>query len=269
MSKVYLQGVGVLGPGLANWSLSQAILTGLDVCEIQALQFAAVTSLPANERRRASRLSKMAIYVAEEAMVHSGMASMDQATVYASSCGDLDIVDKICRALTMEDKPVSPTQFHNSVHNAQAGYWAIANQAHQASNSISAFTGSFSAGLLEALVIATIENIPVLLVVYDRPASGALFLSAPSRYEFAMAIVLTPQSSERSLACLQIDLCETQHNNHQQSICHSSVLEELRLGCPAARALPFLESLARKESAEIVLPYLKHLDVVVTISNYD
>jgi hypothetical protein len=208
----------------------------------------------------------MAICVAEEAMAHSGLTSMDQASVFASSCGDLDIVDKICSALTLDDKPVSPTQFHNSVHNAQSGYWAIANQVHQASNSISAFNGSFSAGLLEASTVVNIEQVPVLLVVYDRPAPGVLFSSAPSRYEFAMAIVLVPEQREGSLASLQIDLCEAGQNENKQSKCHSSVLEEVRLGCPAARALPLLENLARKDSAEIVLPYLSYLDVVVSIN---
>jgi len=267
MSKVYIQGVSVLGPGLPDWNQSQAVLNGSEECEVQPLQLSAVSSLPANERRRASRISKMAIRVAEEAMAHSAMASMDQATVFASSCGDLDIVDKICSALTMEDKPVSPIQFHNSVHNAQAGYWAIANQVHQASSSISAYTGSFSAGLLEAATYINIEQVPVLLIAYDRPAPGVLFSSAPSRYEFAVAMLLVPKPHKGSIACLQIDLCAAGQNEHSK--CHSSVLDEVRLGNPAARALPILESLARKDSTEIVLPYLSYLDVVVSINEYD
>lgn len=265
MNRVYIHSVSVLGPGLPDWDQGVAILQGLQECEITELQLTAPASLPANERRRASRLSKMAIRVAEQAMAASGLASMDQATVFASSCGDMDIVDKICRALTMQDRPVSPTQFHNSVHNAQAGYWAIANQVHKASNSISAYTGSFAAGLLEAATVVNVERLPVLLVAYDRPAPGVLSLSAPSRYEFAAAFVLGPQQTDYSLASAQLSLQATFEQGRHPTGCHSTVLEDLRTACPAACALPLMECLARKVSTQIVLPYLSALDVVIDV----
>lgn len=269
MKPVHIQSVSILGPGMPDWHQSVALLDGSEVCELLPLQMTAPTSLPANERRRASRLSKMALRVAEQAMAGSDLDTMDQATVFASSCGDLDIVDKICTALTLDDKPVSPTQFHNSVHNAQAGYWAIANQVYQASSSISAYTGSFSAGLLEAVTIVNVEQIPVLLVVYDRPAPGVLYSSAPSRFEFATALLLVPEQRMGAMACMQLALQEPVPREEVHTLCHSTVLEELRLGCPAARSLPLLESLARKQAGSIVLPYLSGLDLLVSLDVYD
>ena len=47
---------------------------------------------------------------------------------------------------------VSPTRFHNSVHNAAAGYWTIGAGAMQPATAISAFDASFAQGLLEAMV---------------------------------------------------------------------------------------------------------------------
>ena len=46
---------------------------------------------------------------------------------------------------------ISPTRFHNSVHNAAAGYWGIATGATAAANALCAYDASFGAGLLEAL----------------------------------------------------------------------------------------------------------------------
>lgn len=269
MKPVYIQSVSVLGPGMPDWHQSVSILGGSDECELRPLQLTAPTSLPANERRRASRLSKMAMRVAEQAMSESDLDTMDQATVFASSCGDMDIVDKICTALTLDDKPVSPTQFHNSVHNAQAGYWAIANQVHQASNSISAYNGSFSAGLLEAVTVVTVEQMPVLLVVYDRPAPGVLYASGPSRFEFAMALLLIPEHSTGAMARIQLELREPVSHAEVYTQCHTTALEELRLGCPAARSLPLLECLVRKQPGSIILPYLSSLDLVASLDGYD
>ena len=47
---------------------------------------------------------------------------------------------------------LSPTRFHNSVHNAPAGYWGIATGAHGPHRlRLCAYDASFAAGLLEAL----------------------------------------------------------------------------------------------------------------------
>ena len=49
------------------------------------------------------------------------------------------------------ERLISPTRFHNSVHNAAAGYWGIATGATPAANALCADDASFGAGLLEAL----------------------------------------------------------------------------------------------------------------------
>ena len=73
------------------------------------------------------------------------------ATVFASSDADLAIIHRICLALTATPRLISPTDFHNSVHNAAAGYWSIAAGARAASTTISAHDGSFAAGLARSL----------------------------------------------------------------------------------------------------------------------
>ena len=53
-------------------------------------------------------------------------------TVFTSSSGDGDNVHEICETLAAADRQVSPTRFHNSVHNAPAGYWSIATRSRRA-----------------------------------------------------------------------------------------------------------------------------------------
>lgn len=264
MNMVYIQGVGLLGPGLSGWQDSQPVLTQHLSIDLETFNLPIAGSLPANERRRASRLSKMVLYVAEEAFQklnqdgHTGTLPAECCSVFASSCGDLEIVDKICRALAMADKPVSPIQFHNSVHNAQAGYWAIANQVKQASVSLSAYTGSFAAGLLEAMTVLNVEQKPVLLLAYDRPAPQPLYSAAPSQYEFAVAILLTPEKGENPLGSLNINIKET---DQQQTQLTDSNIEILRMANPAARSLPLLQLMANQHRGQIRLPYLDELDL--------
>ena len=72
------------------------------------------------------------------------------ATVFASCGGDGPITHQICEVLAGPDRAVSPTAFHNSVHNAPAGYWSIATRSRAPSTSLCGHDGSFAAGLLEA-----------------------------------------------------------------------------------------------------------------------
>ena len=64
----------------------------------------------------------------EVALAACRAADRDPATlpsVFASTHGDLAITDYMCETLATDPTAVSPTKFHNSVHNAAAGYWTI------------------------------------------------------------------------------------------------------------------------------------------------
>ena len=51
--------------------------------------------------------------------------------MFASTYGDLAITDYMCSTLAKAPMTLSPTRFHNSVHNAAAGYWSIATACRQ------------------------------------------------------------------------------------------------------------------------------------------
>src|SRR5205085_5133320 len=109
-----------------------------------------VDALPAAERRRTGAVIRLALTTGLQALANGGLSAAEVMTVFTSSGGDGQVIHEICEALASAHREVSPTRFHNSVHNAPAGYWGIATRSHAASTSLCAFDWSFAAGLLEA-----------------------------------------------------------------------------------------------------------------------
>jgi len=253
--KVYVAGIGVVMPGVENWQQAKQVLVdpvGYD--SSAALAPMAKNLLPANERRRTTRLIQMALHCGEDAVQNwqGDLASVfqgDLASVFASSCGDLEIVDKIMQALTLPARPVSPTQFHNSVHNAPAGYWSILSGSNAPSTSISAWDASFSAGLLEAATQVVTEHQHVLLVAYDYPPPARLTDKRQITAPFAVALLLMQEAHGPALK-IELD------RSVGESTLTDSSLESLRLANPAARSLPLMQLLAAGQGGEVNLPYM-------------
>jgi hypothetical protein len=82
--------------------------------------------LPPNERRRAPDTVALALQVAQTACANARRDPALLPTVFASTYGDMAITDYMCGTLAKTPTMLSPTRFHNSVHNAAAGYWSIA-----------------------------------------------------------------------------------------------------------------------------------------------
>lgn len=208
---------------------------------------------------RLSGTTKLALQAAQEAMDEVDVNATQICSVFASSGGDYDIIDKLCNALLLPERPVSPTHFHNSVHNAAAGYWTIGSACRQASTSLSAYDWSFSAGLLEAATIAQSEQAPVLLVAYDQPAPFPLSAARPLYAPFATALLLGPKSWPISLAKLQMSLT----SQSSEDCLDDPELERLRQGNPAARSLPLLQAMAAGRARQISLPYVSDQQLLI------
>ena len=88
----------------------------------------APTILPPAERRRASRVVKLTLGIGLEAAQNAGADVSTLATVFSSSGADGYSCHALCEQLASNDRQISPTRFHNSVHNAAAGYWGIATR---------------------------------------------------------------------------------------------------------------------------------------------
>jgi hypothetical protein len=125
--------------------------------------------------------------------------------VFASTHGDLAITDYMCATLAQDPRAISPTRFHNSVHNAAAGYWTIGNGCVQATTAISAYDASFAQGLLEALLQLATGGEAVLLAGYDAPATGPLGRVSTSRGLLGGALVLSHAAHGTRLRATLVD----------------------------------------------------------------
>jgi hypothetical protein len=146
--------------------------------------------LPPNERRRAPDTVAVAVAVAQAACANAGRDPAQLPTVFASTYGDMAITDYMCATLAKTPTMLSPTRFHNSVHNAAAGYWSIATGCRQPYCALGAGDYTFGAGLFAAALQACADETEVLLVAYDIDARGPLAQVTHSRGMLGLALVL-------------------------------------------------------------------------------
>ena len=164
-------------------------------------------ALPPTERRRAGKGVRLSLGAGLAAAADAGLEPRGLVATFASSTGDGENIHAICEALASDDRLISPTRFHNSVHNAPSGYWGIATGAMEAADSLAAFDASFGAGLLEAMCrVASASSPPVLLVAYDSPYPEPLLATRPLPDCFAVGLVITPEGMAPKGARIEIEL---------------------------------------------------------------
>ena len=207
--------------------------------------------LPPAERRRAPDSVAVALEVASAAVAASGRDPATLPSLFASTHGDLAINDSMCATLATAPTTISPTKFHNSVHNAAAGYWTIGTRCHAASSAITAGDATFGAGLLEAMAQCVAEDRPVLLVAFDVQAVGPLATVTRSDGLLACALVLAPAGQARADA---VRLEASLDSRPAPVSAPRTATARALAGNAMAGALPALEALARGTPARLALP---------------
>ncbi|MDB1108702.1 beta-ketoacyl synthase chain length factor [Pseudomonas extremaustralis] len=161
-------------PGLESaddwhaWCQAPALLPASDACPD-------VSFLPAMQRRRLSRLARMAFSVGWP--LAEGLP--DLPLVFISRHGEtprtLDILSDLAN-----DQPLSPTQFSLSVHNAVIGLWSILR------NETAEMT-ALAAALLN-------EGAPAVLLVIseEQPPDAYAGWISDVPFPYALGLLLTP-----------------------------------------------------------------------------
>ncbi len=260
--RVYADGVGVLGPGLEGWPAARAVFRGEAAYAMTEMPRPTADLLPPAERRRCGDTVRLALHVGLEAVRRGGGVVAALPTVFTSSSGDGEVMHQLCTALARPARDVSPTRFHNSVHNAPAGYWSIATESREPSTSICVFESSFAAGLFEAALQVTAWQRPVLLVAYDAPFPPPLDVLYPMIAPFGVSLLLAPERGAASLGRLAIELGPAAG----ETALPDPALERLRRGVGAARSLPLLGALARVEPTRAELGYLPETGIRVEVA---
>ena len=187
-----LEGIGFWAPGLPSWQAACDFVAN-GTLQDDAPARPAPRLLPANERRRAPDTVAVALEVALAACEAAGADPATLSSVFASTHGDLGITDYICTTLASDARALSPTKFHNSVHNAAAGYWTIGAGCHAPATAISSLQATFAQGMLEAMVQLASGAERVLLVASDGTAPGPVGAESRSAGLLGAGMVLARQ----------------------------------------------------------------------------
>lgn len=264
---VDLVGIGAWGPGFNNWDELQTLLANVhtDADIDWSAQMPKPEIIPANERRRAPLPVRAAVEVSWQALQQSGLPSSEVACVFGSGLGDTEITDYMCRVLTTAEKQLSPTKFHNSVHNAAAGYWTISTGCMKSANSIAAYQNTVGLALLEGIIQCQQQQEPVLITVFDTPAHEAYRQIFNCEQGFAAALLLMPGgTAEAPLAKIKMveELSVETAINFAQA-----PLEKLYRDNPAAKVLGLLQQITHKQAGEWVfaLSARRQLHLVISI----
>lgn len=192
-----VHGIGFWGSGLPDWAAACTWLRDGTLPAAPPRKPVAELLAP-NERRRAPDTVALALQVAQAACTAAGADPRTLPSVFTSTHGDLGITDAMCSTLASDPRQVSPTRFHNSVHNAGAGYWTIGSGCMAAATALSAYRGSFAQGLIEAAALLAAGDPQVLLVAYDAEASGPLAAISCSSGLLGAALVLAAEEPGNS-----------------------------------------------------------------------
>lgn len=262
MIRLSVLGAAVLAPGLPGWTASRAVLAGEAPWQEIPFTLPAPMLLPPTERRRTSPAVRLALAVAAEAAEASGMPPESLDTLFASSNGDGQVIGAILEALHEAEVAISPTQFHNSVHNAAAGYWGIAVGSTRPSVSTGGHDQVFASALLQAAARVAATGEPLLLCVSDAPLPPPLHAKRPTGCAFGLALVLAPDGAPGAMARLSLA--------YQPVSAAEPPLPEglaaLRAANASARGLPLLAALAAMRPAGLRFGMLEDGALAVEIT---
>jgi len=237
-----VSGLGIIGPGISNRADLNEFLSRKHTGAMATTEIGTPEIINPRERRRTSPTVRLALGAASQAVRESECTPNDLPMVFASSLGDGSILNELLEVLADPARHVSPTRFHNSVHNSALAYWSIGTQNRLAGTSLAAHDCTFGAAILKSIAQLLTEQRALLLVVYDHPFPAPLDRARPLLAPFAAAFVLSPPELGNGIdVCLSLVSGSASLPTPPQLEC----LNELWKWNPAARALPFVEALVQ------------------------
>ncbi len=241
-------GVGTWGPGFKNFpQLIELLNNPGNQPEITA-DNPKPTIIPANERRRAPLSVRLAVESSWQATQAANVDPKQLASVFVSGLGDTQLTDYMCRTLADNQKHLSPTKFHNSVHNAAAGYWTISTGCTKTASSLAGLSESVPLALLEAINQCCTEQRMVLITFYDAPCSTVLSELFPCEHGFSASLVIAPASASKPSApnmSIQVNAKPADW----PKILLSPQLQRCYEYNPAARTLTLLQALSEYDDS--------------------
>jgi len=183
------------------WAASNTEIHLVGTSTSNCVQSAPVFSLPAAERRRLNPLSTFALAACDTlARTRSAEEIRTVPLVYASPNGDGALLLRLLTSIG-EHQPFSPTQFHNSVHNAPAGYWSIGINSRAATTALAAGDETLEVALAEAGLQVVSRDCPVMLIVAQQAYPQELRTAQPAAEDFVLAAWCIPANERAAWRC--------------------------------------------------------------------
>jgi hypothetical protein len=194
MKPAYVRGLGFWTPGFAS---PEAWRRGEPAPSVDAPE---VSLLSGPLRRRATGLTRIAVEVFHQATLAAGCDTATVPIVWATSHGEHATAIKILGMMHSGEGKLSPTHFHNSVHNTAGGYASIATGNAAPSTTLTGGAELVASAFLEAIchlesaakdVVVVLADEPLLPPFEQRDATSALALAfcLSSRSEGASAVL--------------------------------------------------------------------------------
>ena len=235
-----IAGIGAWGRYFHNWQELNSLFKGIKLCDGE-LSGPKPHLVPANERRRLPLPARLAIESSWQATQAAGVDLENLTSVFVSGLGDTDLTDYMCKVLASEHKELSPTKFHNSVHNAPAGYWTISSKNMASATSVAGYEHSTSLALLEALIQLRSENNPVLVTLYDAPVSDILEPLLLNKEPFSFSLLLVPEGQNFEGVKLEVSVEDGVETGWAPLLTQDNYLQTLHKYNPSAKILGFVE----------------------------
>ncbi len=243
-------GMGAWGANFRNVSDLQKLLNGQAI-EDDGAKGPKPEVIPANERRRAPLPVRLAIETSWQACQNADIDPSTLGCVFVSGLGDTQLTDYMCKVLAGENKALSPTKFHNSVHNAAAGYWTISTGCMQAANSVAGYQESVPLTLMEAIIQADAEKRPILMTFYDAPVSPVLKSILKNEHAFSVSIIIAPgHVAQAPSFTAKVDQGNADWVDRQWP----EPLTQCYSDNPVARILPMAEMVSGLGDSSLVMP---------------
>jgi len=149
-----------------------------------------VSFLPAMQRRRLSRLARMAFHVGWPLAEGQGSLPL----VFVSRHGETPRTFELLSDLAAE-QPLSPTQFSLSVHNAVIGLWSILRGETSEMTALAAAGDGLENGIIEAAALLA-EGAPavMLIIAEEQPPTAYTAWIDDVPFPYAVGLLLTAGS---------------------------------------------------------------------------
>lgn len=188
------------GFGIENWKVwtpdfDQDVTESKDLGQDESLDKNAVdlSAFPAMLRRRLSKPGKTAL---NTILQLKDNLPEEIPTVFSSHYGEVERSVSLLNSLA-HGEPLSPTDFSLAVHNAVAGVYSIGCKQHSNMNAISAGSGGFTMGLVEACGLL-LEHDYVLCVDYGSPLPEPYEnTSNQEEYPYAIAMLISKTGADQ------------------------------------------------------------------------